>query len=102
MNFSIPREITHQEIAAYHRDGVILLRNMFDADWIDLHDHFLVYGISGGIGYLSALIVVAIRRKTSQVKNKGPLVSYPSTPYIPPTERDDATTQTQPFESRIS
>jgi len=36
MNTDVPREITSDEIAAYHRDGVILLHGMFDADWIAL------------------------------------------------------------------
>ena len=36
LNQAIPREITHEEITAYHRDGVVLLRDMFDVDWITL------------------------------------------------------------------
>ena len=36
MNNTAPREITSDEIANYHRDGVILLPAMFDADWIAL------------------------------------------------------------------
>lgn len=36
MNTDVPREINSDEIATYHRDGVILLPGMFDADWIAL------------------------------------------------------------------
>lgn len=36
MNQSIPRSITAEEIERYHRDGVVLLTQMFDSDWIDL------------------------------------------------------------------
>ena len=36
MNTDISRVITSDEIATYHRDGVVLLPAMFDADWIDL------------------------------------------------------------------
>ena len=36
MNTDIPRAITADEILTYHQDGVVLLREMFDEDWIDL------------------------------------------------------------------
>ncbi len=36
MNTDVPREITSGEISTYHRDGVILIPDMFDADWIAL------------------------------------------------------------------
>jgi ectoine hydroxylase-related dioxygenase (phytanoyl-CoA dioxygenase family) len=36
MNNDVPRAITADEIATYHRDGVVLLPEMFDADWIEL------------------------------------------------------------------
>jgi len=36
VNSDIPRVITPDEIATYHRDGVVLLPAMFDGDWIDL------------------------------------------------------------------
>jgi ectoine hydroxylase-related dioxygenase (phytanoyl-CoA dioxygenase family) len=36
LNPDIPRAITSDEIATYHRDGVVLLPGMFDGDWIDL------------------------------------------------------------------
>jgi ectoine hydroxylase-related dioxygenase (phytanoyl-CoA dioxygenase family) len=36
MNTKLPREITTDEIDAYHRDGVVLIRDMFDSQWIDL------------------------------------------------------------------
>ena len=36
MNSDLPRAITDVEVANYHRDGVVLLREMFDADWIAL------------------------------------------------------------------
>ncbi|MEM7221738.1 MAG: phytanoyl-CoA dioxygenase family protein [Pseudomonadota bacterium] len=36
MNADMPRAITPDEIATYHRDGVVLLPSMFDGDWIDL------------------------------------------------------------------
>lgn len=36
MNLDIPREITQEEIEAYHQDGVVMLKSMFDQDWIKL------------------------------------------------------------------
>jgi len=30
------RQITDEDVATYHRDGVVLLRSMFDNEWIDL------------------------------------------------------------------
>ena len=36
MNTDSPRAISPEEIATYHRDGVVLLPGMFDQDWIDL------------------------------------------------------------------
>lgn len=36
MNTDIPRTITSDEKKIYHQDGVVLLRDMFDSDWIDL------------------------------------------------------------------
>ena len=36
MNSSLPRAITAAEIATYQNDGVVLLPEMFDADWINL------------------------------------------------------------------
>ena len=36
MNTDLPRAITATEIASYHRDGVVLLTEMFDRDWISL------------------------------------------------------------------
>lgn len=36
MNTELPREITHEEIETYHRDGVVLLEAMFDDEWIEL------------------------------------------------------------------
>ena len=81
--------------------GLVLSVQLY-ADWVDFHDHLLAYVISGGIGYLSALSVVAIRRKASQIKPRGPLVSYPPTPYIPPAEADDTSVQTQSLAEEAS
>ena len=36
MNPDVPRAITGDEVETYQRDGVIVLRDMFDADWIEL------------------------------------------------------------------
>ena len=36
MNTELLRAITTEEIDTYHRDGVLLLPNMFDKDWIEL------------------------------------------------------------------
>jgi len=36
MNTNLLRTITPEEIDTYHRDGVLLLQNMFDKDWIEL------------------------------------------------------------------
>ena len=36
MNKTLPRTITRDEVDRFHRDGVILLKNMFDAQWIDI------------------------------------------------------------------
>ncbi|MDE0096143.1 MAG: hypothetical protein F4128_05040 [Gammaproteobacteria bacterium] len=41
MNTQLPREITASEIDAYHRDGVVLLKSMFDSQWIELLDQGL-------------------------------------------------------------
>ena len=41
MNIDTPRAITAGEIASYQRDGVVLLAEMFDLDWIDLLDRGL-------------------------------------------------------------
>ena len=38
MNTNLLRTITPEEIDTYHRDGVLLLQNMFDKDWIELLD----------------------------------------------------------------
>ncbi|MBM3581357.1 MAG: phytanoyl-CoA dioxygenase family protein [Alphaproteobacteria bacterium] len=35
MNRTLARPITEEEIEAYHRDGVIFLKDMFDRDWIE-------------------------------------------------------------------
>ena len=42
MNTDIPRAITSDEIATYHRDGVVLLPGMFDGGWIALLKRGLV------------------------------------------------------------
>ncbi len=36
MNTELPRDITAAEIESYHREGVVLLKGMFDGDWITL------------------------------------------------------------------
>jgi ectoine hydroxylase-related dioxygenase (phytanoyl-CoA dioxygenase family) len=36
MNTELPREITSEEIETYQRDGVVLLKSIFDSEWIDL------------------------------------------------------------------
>ena len=36
MNTELLRPITSKEVDTYHRDGVLLLKNMFDKDWIEL------------------------------------------------------------------
>jgi ectoine hydroxylase-related dioxygenase (phytanoyl-CoA dioxygenase family) len=42
MNYDVPRAITSDEIATYQRDGVVLLPEMFDRDWIELLNKGLV------------------------------------------------------------
>ena len=42
MNYDVPRAITSNEIATYQRDGVVLLSEMFDRDWIELLNTGLV------------------------------------------------------------
>ena len=42
MNTQLPREITTDEIETYHRDGVILLKSMFDSHWVDLLNQGLI------------------------------------------------------------
>jgi ectoine hydroxylase-related dioxygenase (phytanoyl-CoA dioxygenase family) len=42
MNYDVPRAITSDEIATYQRDGVVLLSEMFDRDWIELLNTGLV------------------------------------------------------------
>ena len=36
MNTDTPRDMTPEEIATYHRDGVVPLPAMFDRGWIEL------------------------------------------------------------------
>jgi ectoine hydroxylase-related dioxygenase (phytanoyl-CoA dioxygenase family) len=36
MNTDMPKAITSDQVATYHRDGVVLLPAMFDNDWIDV------------------------------------------------------------------
>ena len=36
MNTELLRPLTTKEVDTYHRDGVLLLKNMFDKDWIKL------------------------------------------------------------------
>ena len=36
MNSELLRPLTNKEVDTYHRDGVLLLKNMFDEDWIKL------------------------------------------------------------------
>jgi ectoine hydroxylase-related dioxygenase (phytanoyl-CoA dioxygenase family) len=36
MNTELPRDITSGEVETYHRDGVVLLKGLFDSGWIDL------------------------------------------------------------------
>ena len=36
MNTGLLRSISTEEIDTYHRDGVLLLKGMFDKDWIEL------------------------------------------------------------------
>lgn len=36
MASTLPREISTDEIEAYHRDGVVLIKDIFDASWIDV------------------------------------------------------------------
>ena len=42
MNTQLPRDITPDEIENYHRDGVVLLKNMFDAQWIEVLNQGLI------------------------------------------------------------
>ena len=42
MTIELPRVITDDEVETYHRDGVILLREMFDAKWIEVLTQGLV------------------------------------------------------------
>jgi ectoine hydroxylase-related dioxygenase (phytanoyl-CoA dioxygenase family) len=41
MNTNSPRAITADEVETYHRDGVVLLPEVFDKDWIELLKHGL-------------------------------------------------------------
>ncbi|MDH3763450.1 MAG: phytanoyl-CoA dioxygenase family protein [Gammaproteobacteria bacterium] len=41
MNTNIPRAISADQVATYHGDGVVLLPEMFDKDWIELLKHGL-------------------------------------------------------------
>ena len=36
MNTNLARQITADEVETYHRDGVVLLKGMFDSEWIEL------------------------------------------------------------------
>jgi len=43
MNQTTPRNITAEESASYEQDGVVLLKEMFDKDWVELLDDGLAY-----------------------------------------------------------
>ncbi len=45
MNSDLLRKITREEIKTYQRDGVILLQNMFDNDWVELLNKGLNFNI---------------------------------------------------------
>lgn len=36
MNTKLPREITAKDVETYHRDGVVLLKDLFDSEWIEV------------------------------------------------------------------
>lgn len=36
MNTKLPREITAEDVETYHRDGVVLLKDLFDSEWIEV------------------------------------------------------------------
>ncbi len=38
MNTDLPRDVTSADIETYDRDGVVLIKGMFDADWIRILD----------------------------------------------------------------
>ena len=38
MNLQLPRQITSDEVNAFQTDGVVLLKSLFDPDWIELLD----------------------------------------------------------------
>ncbi len=42
MNSEMLREIENDEVDTYHRDGVVMLPQMFDRDWIELLQRGLV------------------------------------------------------------
>ena len=42
MNTDMPRAVSSKEIAFYQHDGVVLLPEMFDADWIELLKNGLI------------------------------------------------------------
>ena len=46
MNRELLRSIRTEEINIYHRDGVVLLRKMFDKEWIDRM-------LAAGIGHIN-------------------------------------------------
>ena len=41
MNTELLRPLTTKEVDDYHHDGVLLLKNMFDKDWIKLLKEYL-------------------------------------------------------------
>jgi ectoine hydroxylase-related dioxygenase (phytanoyl-CoA dioxygenase family) len=36
MNTELPRDVTYKEIETFHQNGVVLLKSIFDVDWIEL------------------------------------------------------------------
>jgi ectoine hydroxylase-related dioxygenase (phytanoyl-CoA dioxygenase family) len=36
MNIELPRDVTYKEIETFHQNGVVLLKSIFDVDWIEL------------------------------------------------------------------
>jgi hypothetical protein len=52
------RQITDEEVATHHRDGVVLLPGVFDDEWIDLLDD----GLDTQLAAPTARVTTAVNR----------------------------------------
>ena len=53
----LPREITPEEVNNYQRNGVIMLKDMFDSQWIELLKRGLAKNMNNALASRRAILV---------------------------------------------